>query len=225
MSTLLLVPKLLYRPGETLALVALRRPPWRLPLSIAASGIAAISAGTLSYLIEAVQTTSQGIVRADPSTNLFASSSWITWGTNVLIMTTMLPVIWLLQGLVLTLVSYLGATPLKIRETMGLIPWLWLPLALRMVAHGLYLLFADPFVDNGLSFLVPRGPGLAPLSSVSWQFLWQWDLFFLWHLVLVGIVLYRFSRAEINRVIDGTLLYGLMTALGMALLATWSQPG
>ncbi len=212
------LPALLYRPGETLASVLLQRRHWKIPLVTAVVGAGIISAGLVPHLTKALQATTRS---ASPG---MLGAPGVVWTINMVAMLVMLLAHWTFQGLVLMAVSRLGPRPLSRRAILVLVPWLWLPLALRMTAHGFYLLLGGTLVDNGLSFLVPRGQGLTPLSSLSWQFLWQWDLFFLWHLILVGVVLYRFARFNVSRAVDGAILYGLVTALGIALLSVWPMP-
>lgn len=214
-----LVPGLLYRPGETLTRAVLQRDHWRFPLLVAITGIGILSTGLTPHVIGALQVTSREAIP------VLLTVPAVVWTMSMVTMLVILMVNWLFQSFTLVVISRLGARPLSMRVSMAIIPWLWIPLALRMAVQGFYLLLGGILVDNGLSFLISRGQGLTPLSSLIWQFLWQWDPFFVWHLVLVGAILYRFARFPVSRTIDGAILYGLITAFGMALLAVWQAPG
>lgn len=203
----LLTIDMLRRPG--VALVALTTAPhhWRVPLllTILLCGIIAVGATQqMQGIIEAISAAQLPISPA-----VLPVALWLVGAMTLLAMTVGS---WLAHSLLLAFLTRFGSQSLGLRAALTLMPWLWLPLLLRMVVQSGFLVFGAEIEHNGLSFLIDNYRQLNSIGLFIWDVLWQIDVFFLWHLALVWVALCRFTKLGPKRVVDVTLLYGLLAA-------------
>ncbi|GAB4199776.1 MAG: hypothetical protein OHK0022_20300 [Roseiflexaceae bacterium] len=205
---------LLCRPGPTLHTLAQMRRHWLAPLGLALGGMLVLSAGYLEQSTAAIQAALPGLTGTElPG---WSQAPALVWAFSLLGVLASVGGYWLLQSALLAALSRMGRRPLGLRAVLALMPWLALPIALRMALHGGYMLLGGTILDNGLSFLVNRAPGQADLGHLGWQLLWQIDLFFVWHVALAGAALHRFAGLTRSRAIDAALIYGLVVAVVQA---------
>lgn len=127
-------------------------------------------------------------------------------------------ILWLIgAGGLYTIVLFAGGES-TFKQMFYLVSWAWLPFILRNFVQGFYtLLSGQLIIYQGLSGLLATGDMTADSKNLFITALAQVDIFFLWHLVLIGLgvaILNRFSQAR-GAVIG--FIYG-MVMIGVALV-------
>jgi len=98
------------------------------------------------------------------------------------------------------------------------VPWTWLPFALRDLVQTGYILFRRQLITNpGLSYLVSTGKPLEDAHSLLYNVLARLDLFTLWHLALIFVVLWVVPRFSKGKALLLTAVYAALS-LGLRLL-------
>ncbi len=126
----------------------------------------------------------------------------------------------ILLGLVLawgisTLIIYLsasigGANP-KASSMWALVLWTWIPFVIRNVVYGVFGLFSDAFSRSpGLSYFVSTGDLINDQTNPLYVAAAQVDIFSLWHLVLIYILLRVPISMGRGSAIAITLLYAVI---------------
>lgn len=211
---------MLRRPGDTLTTVIDKQRHWLIPITITLVGVLLTTITLMPQMVTA-------FVRIAPFVQ--EPSSWISvvvfhgviGAIGFLLLLSVTGLSWLMQGGVLFLTSRMGRATFSIRQLITLLPWLWLPLAFRAILHSVYQFLGGNLSHNGLSFLSGHPSRLDSLGQFAWHMLWQIDLFMIWHLVLVGVVLYRFAHVTVSRSIDAVMIYGVVSIGILAWLAGW----
>ena len=100
------------------------------------------------------------------------------------------------------------------------LPWTWLPFGLRHIVQTGWMLYRNRLVANpGLSYFVSTGKPTEDAANVLFNVLGHVDLFAVWHLVLIYVVLRvvpRFGKAKALVLVS---LYAALN-LGLRLLPT-----
>jgi len=116
------------------------------------------------------------------------------------------------------------------------LPWTWLPFALRDVVQTGYILYKNELIANpGLSYFVSTGklvedagPASSGAGNLLYNALARVDLFTLWHLALVFVVLWVLPRFSKGKAFVLVLVYAALS-LGLrlvpALLVRAFMPG
>lgn len=194
---------LLFRPGTTVGVLA-QRGAYVTPLALAAGLALAMAASLLPDVMVTITETGAG---GPP-----AALVWLAAATALIVT---FAVTWVVHGVMLAGVSRWGAAPLTLTVALRLAPWLWLPLGLRLAIYRAADLLGIDRIHLGLPGLIEQFGQPAPLMQ---QVLWQCDLFFAWHLILVGAALTRLARLSAARLVDAILVYGLIALVFQAIL-------
>ena len=109
------------------------------------------------------------------------------------------------------------------------LPWTWLPFALRDVVQTGYILYKNEMIANpGLSYFVSTGKPVEDAGNLLYNALARVDLFTLWHLALVFVVLWVLPRFSKGKAFVLVLVYAALS-LGLrlvpALLVRAFMPG
>lgn len=227
---LLTIPQMLHlltvglwrQPQAALQAVEGARRPWLAPTLVTLLGVALLTASALPRMTALMRSSGAALSAGGARAAALLASPDSAFVVGTLGFLLLVVLCWLGQGLALVLAARLCGQPLALRATLRLMPWLWLPLALRMGVQGLYGLLGGRIFDNGLSFLLSAGAPTARLATLGWQMLWQLDLFFVWHLALVLVALHRPGRTS-ARAVDSTLLYGLLALMLLAQVGSFWQ--
>lgn len=211
---------MLRRPGDTLTTVIGKQRHWLMPITITLIGVFLT---TITLAPQMMATFFRNIPSTqEPSSFIGIATIYGFIGTiGFLTLFCIISLSWIIQGGGLFLISRMGKTNFTIHQIITLLPWLWLPLAFRAILHSAYQLLGGNLSHNGLSFLSGHPSQLDSLGQFVWHVLWQIDLFMVWHLVLVGVVFYRFAQLTVSRTIDAVLIYGVVSIGILAWLANW----
>ena len=96
---------------------------------------------------------------------------------------------WVLGAAILYVGFNIGGQPLKYSALFSTFSWTWLPTAMRTLLNtGWYLVTGQLVTNPGLSYFAATGDPLADSRNPWWHLAGQIDLFWLWHLVLVYIL-------------------------------------
>ncbi len=194
---------LLFRPCTTVGVLA-RCGAYVTPLALAAGLALAMAASLLPDMMLTIAGTGVG----GPPVALL----WLV-AAATLVLT--FAVTWVVHGVMLAGVSRWGAAPITLAVALRLAPWLWLPLGLRLAIYRVADLLGIDRMHVGVSGLIEQFGQPAPLMQ---QVLWQCDLFFAWHLILVGVALTYLARLAATRLVDAILVYGLLALVFQAIL-------
>ena len=98
------------------------------------------------------------------------------------------------------------------------LPWIWLPFALRDVVQTGYILYKNELIANqGLSYFVSTGKPVEDAGKLLYNVLARVDLFTLWHLALVFVVLWVLPRFSKGKAFVLVLVYAALS-LGLRLV-------
>ncbi|NOZ70485.1 MAG: hypothetical protein GXP38_00995 [Chloroflexi bacterium] len=144
----------------------------------------------------------------------------LTQANTVMITAVLSALISLAIGLLIsTMILYFGAALLgampKLNQLWPAVAWTWLPFAFRGFLQSVWTVINQSLITYpGLSYFVASGDPLA--DSQNWRFvaLSQIDLFSLWHIVLVFVLLRVVTRLGSGSAFVLTLIYA---ALNLAL--------
>jgi hypothetical protein len=202
----LLALGLVRRPGD--AANSLLHVPgrWRLPVVFSLLGCGVAAAVVTPWLLSTSATTITAALGANSWLPVVAV---VLWAAAALVFAAFTAAAWAIHGVVLA-VAARGAVPL--RRALVLLPWLWLPLLVRMFFQAGSYLLAGGIESNGLTFLLPEYAQLSAFGQFVWHALWQIDLFFAWHVALVWVALVQVVRLHPSRALDTVLIYGLASA-------------
>lgn len=110
------------------------------------------------------------------------------------------------------------------QPVLGFMVYASLPFALQMLAHGLIGLAGGSMDLNGLTWLVsdnarPRDA----LAGLMWQILWQFDPFFLTHVLVVCLALDQIFRIDRSNLVFASFIYAMSCALMRAIVIAAMQ--
>ncbi|HID62948.1 MAG TPA: YIP1 family protein [Anaerolineae bacterium] len=128
-----------------------------------------------------------------------------------------LAVMWLVWAGVLYFLGLVAGGEASFAQSFALLAWSWLPYSLRNLTLAAYVAYKGQLINQGLSFLVATGDPTKDTANWLYGLLSQFDLFYLWHLILVivGLVaIGRFSKTKAT--IVGLIYLAATTALSLA---------
>ncbi len=97
---------------------------------------------------------------------------------------------WIFAMIILYFGIALLGRPVKAGVLWPAVAWSWLPLALRPLVQSAWVLYSGTLmVNQGLSFLVATGDPIQDSKNPLYMLASQVDLFNLWHLVLIYLLL------------------------------------
>lgn len=127
-----------------------------------------------------------------------------------------LAVIWLLGGGVLYFLGLVAGGEANFAQSFAILTWSWLPYALRNLILAAYVAYSGKMINQGLSFLVATGDQTKDAANWLYVLLAQFDLFSLWHLVLVIVGLAAVGRlSKAKATIVGVIYLAATTALSL----------
>lgn len=205
-SSLHLLVGIVDRPRATLAAV-LARPRWRwlLPLLLCLAASALLLLVSLDELsrqaaqqqavaMQSLESQAQDMSAAQQEQvrqQMAAFSSPLVLAVSSLVTGFLGLVIgWLLGAGILFIGLAIGGEATPYAPLVAAISWTWLPFALRdLVSAGWALATGTVRVNPGLSYFVASGDRIADAVDPLWLLASQIDLFWLWHLVLIYVLL------------------------------------
>jgi hypothetical protein len=125
---------------------------------------------------------------------------------------------WALSLLILYFgISFLGDS-IKASHLWAAVVWTWVPLALRSLVQLIWSLATHSMIHyQGLSVLLATGDDLKDQGSVLFALAAQVDVFAIWHLILVFLLLRVVGKLKAGASMTMTLIYALIY-LGLGLL-------
>jgi hypothetical protein len=127
-----------------------------------------------------------------------------------------LAVIWLLAAGVLYFLGLVAGGEANFAQSFAILSWSWLPYFLRNLVLAAYIAYAGQMINQGLSFLVATGDQAEDAANWLYVLLSQFDLFYLWHLVLVIVGLAAVGRlSKTKATIVGLIYLAVTTALSL----------
>jgi hypothetical protein len=127
-----------------------------------------------------------------------------------------LAVIWLISAGVLYFLGLVAGGEAGFAQSFAILAWSWLPYSLRNLIMAAYVAYRGELINQGLSFLVATGDQTKDAANWLYGLLSQFDLFYLWHLILVIVGLAavgRFSKTKAT--IVGLIYLAVTTALNL----------
>jgi hypothetical protein len=127
-----------------------------------------------------------------------------------------LVVIWLLGAGVLYFLGLVAGGEANFAQSFAILAWSWLPYSLRNLILAAYVAYSGQMINQGLSFLVATGDQTQDAANWLYVLLAQFDLFYLWHLILVIVglaVVGRFSKTKAS--IVGLIYLAVTAALSL----------
>jgi hypothetical protein len=127
-----------------------------------------------------------------------------------------LAVIWLLAAGVLYFLGLVAGGEANFAQSFAILSWSWLPYFLRNLVLAAYIAYAGQMINQGVSFLVATGDQAEDAANWLYVLLSQFDLFYLWHLVLVIVGLAAVGRlSKTKATIVGLIYLAVTTALSL----------
>ena len=127
---------------------------------------------------------------------------------------------WALAMLILYFSIALIGTPVKVNGLWAAVAWTWIPLALRPLAQLIWNLYSNSLIQYpGLSYFFTSGKIAEDQKNPLFIAATHLDLFSLWHLVLIYILLRVVGKLGVGSSFIVTLLYALIQ-LGVRVLPT-----
>jgi len=136
---------------------------------------------------------------------------------------------WLMASAILYFGVLIAGGDVSFTGLFATLPWTWLPFALRDVVQTGYTLYKNELIANpGLSYFVSTGKLVEDAGNLLYNVLARVDLFTLWHLALVFVVLWVLPRFSKGKAFVLVLVYAALS-LGLrlvpALLVRAFMPG
>ncbi len=136
---------------------------------------------------------------------------------------------WLVASAILYFGVLIAGGDVSFTGLFATLPWTWLPFALRDVVQTGYILYKNELIANpGLSYFVSTGKLVEDAGNLLYNVLARVDLFTLWHLALVFVVLWVLPRFSKGKAFVLVLVYAALS-LGLrlvpALLVRAFMPG
>ena len=125
---------------------------------------------------------------------------------------------WLMASAVLYFSVLIAGGDVSFTGLFATLPWTWLPFALRDVVQTGYILYKNELIANpGLSYFVSTGKTVEDAGNLLYNVLARVDLFTLWHLALVFVVLWVLPRFSKGKAFVLVLVYAALS-LGLRLV-------
>lgn len=136
---------------------------------------------------------------------------------------------WLVASAILYFSVLIAGGDVSFTGLFATLPWIWLPFALRDVVQTGYILYKNELIANpGLSYFVSTGKLVEDAGNLLYNVLARVDLFTLWHLALVFVVLWVLPRFSKGKAFVLVLVYAALSLglrLAPALLVRAFMPG
>ena len=127
-----------------------------------------------------------------------------------------LAVMWLVWAGVLYFLGLVAGGEASFAQSFALLAWSWLPYFLRHLILAAYVSYSGQLINQGLSFLVATGDQTKDAANWLYGLLSQFDLFYLWHLILVIVGLAAVARfSKTKATIVGLIYLAVTTALSL----------
>jgi hypothetical protein len=125
-------------------------------------------------------------------------------------------VLWLVWAGALYFLGLLAGGEASFAQSFALLAWSWLPYFLRNLILAAYVAYSGQLINQGLSFLVATGDQTKDAANWLYGLLSQFDLFYLWHLILVVVGLAAIGRfSKTKATIVGLIYLAVTTALSL----------
>jgi len=136
---------------------------------------------------------------------------------------------WLMASAILYFSVLIAGGDVSFTGLFATLPWTWLPFALRDVVQTGYIVYKNELIANpGLSYFVSTGKLVEDAGNLLYNAVARVDLFTLWHLALVFVVLWVLPRFSKGKAFVLVLVYAALS-LGLrlvpALLVRAFMPG
>lgn len=135
----------------------------------------------------------------------------------------------LMASAVLYFSALISGSDVPFSTVWAMVPWTWLPFALRDLVHGIYVrMTGELSIHRGFSGFVAQPDMAANAGNPAYLVLAQVDLFALWHLVLVYALLRGGMRKTQGKALVLVLAYAAISLLlraGPSLLVRGFMPG
>ena len=227
------------RPAATFQAVLTRRKwwVWLTPLLIVLAAFAILTAIQAPYSLEMAQEQAEIRLAQLPPEQVeaaragmektmtlpFMTATALGFGVVALLFSLLAQATFLYFG---SLVS--GGDDMRFGQMFTLSAYTRLPLALSFLAQAGFILITHHLLQQpGLSFLVSTGDLLQDARNPLFVLLGTLDLFWLWHLLLVGIALSAAARLGWAKALLLTLLYAaiwLGATVAPTLIVSWMMP-
>ena len=118
---------------------------------------------------------------------------------------------WALSTLIIYLSASVGGANPKASSMWALVVWTWIPFVVRNLVYSVFGMFSDTFARSpGLSYFVSTGDLVEDQQNPLYVAAAQVDIFALWHLVLIYILLRSAIAMGRGGAITITILYALI---------------
>lgn len=118
---------------------------------------------------------------------------------------------WAFSTLLIFLSASIGGASPKATSMWALVLWTWIPFVIRNLVYSVFGMFTDAFVRSpGLSYFVTTGDLMTDQKNPLYVAAAQVDIFSLWHLVLVYVLLHVAVKMGKGGAIMITILYALV---------------
>jgi hypothetical protein len=125
---------------------------------------------------------------------------------------------WLVASVILYFGMLVAGGEVSFNGLFATLPWAWLPFALRDGVQTAWILYRGRLIANpGLSYFASTGEPTEDTVSILYSTLSHADLFVLWHLALIFVVLWVLPRFGKAKAFVLTLVYAGLS-LGLRLL-------
>jgi len=237
-SSLSLLIDIIDRPTETLSQVA-ANPRWRWvwPTAINVLSIAVYLALAAPYLQEAARKAAMLQLSSMPAEQAAAAQEQIMRftsmpvivGSSAVTALVSMALGWVLAAGILYFGSLIAGEDLHFGSVFAIMPWAWLPFALRSFVQGAWIAWQGRLITTpGLSGLVATGDQMQDARNLVFTLLSQIDLFAAWHLVLIYAGLRGLTRMRPSKAAWLTATYAaisLAVRLVPALIGRAFLPG
>jgi hypothetical protein len=223
MNVLQLLVSIIDRPAVTMSYVG-EKPGWAwlTPALLVLVGLVVFSVVTAPYTSELALRQAQQQVASLPPQQAEQAAAQMERFTSPPVIAAFsivgglitLAVIWLLAAIVLYFLGLVAGGEANFTQSFAILSWSWLPYFLRNLVLAAYVAYRGQMINLGLSFLVATGDQAEDAANWLYVLLSQFDLFYLWHLVLVIVGLAAVGRlSKTKATIVGLIYLALSTAL------------
>lgn len=130
---------------------------------------------------------------------------------------------WAFSTLFIYLSASIGGANPKAGSMWALILWTWIPFVVRNLVYSVFGMFGDTLVRSpGLSYFVSTGDIIADSGNPVYAALSQVDIFSLWHVILIYLLLRVAVKMGSGGAVTVTVLYTLVNVglrVGMSQLS------
>jgi hypothetical protein len=220
-----LLVSIIDRPAATMSYVG-KKPGWAwvAPAFLVLVGLAVSSVVTAPHTSELLlrriqqemaslppQQAEQAATQIEPFTSPTAMAAFSIVGGLVV-----LAVMWLVWAGVLYFLGLVAGGEASFAQSFALLAWSWTPYSLRNLILAAYIAYSGQLINQGLSFLVATGDQTKDAANWLYVLLSQFDLFYLWHLVLVVVGLAAIGRfSKTKATIVGLIYLAVTMALSL----------